>query len=126
DVVLARLLRAAPSARLAQDRLRCASLTERLENAVRRQLTNHKGRLALAARALDNLSPLATLQRGYAIVTRADAGEAGGVVYDAAALSPGERIRARFHQGSIDAVVDSITTDTSPGTADDGSEKESS
>ncbi len=53
------------------------------------------------------MSPLATLDRGYAIV--ADA--AGKVVLDAAALRPGDRISARLARGRIAAEVLSVVRD---------------
>ena len=58
-------------------------------------------RLALAQRALHAVSPLATLSRGFAIVTRAD----GSVLTDAAAVAPGEQIEARLARGSLAARV---------------------
>ena len=49
------------------------------------------------ARALDTLSPLATLGRGYAIVRRTD----GAVVTEAASAAVGERLQARLAKGSL-------------------------
>ena len=53
---------------------------------------------------LHAVSPLATLDRGYAIV--ADA--AGHVVTEAAALKPGAEIEARLARGSVRAKVTSV------------------
>jgi len=58
-------------------------------------------RLARAAGALDALSPLAVLQRGYAVV----ADEAGRVVTDTGAVAPGDRIHARLRRGTLLATV---------------------
>jgi exodeoxyribonuclease VII large subunit len=58
-------------------------------------------RLARAAGALDALSPLAVLQRGYAVVTD----EAGAVVTDAHALAVGSTIHARLRKGTLLATV---------------------
>ncbi len=58
-------------------------------------------RLARAAGALDALSPLAVLQRGYAVVTDA----AGTVVTDARALEPGDTIQAKLRSGTLLATV---------------------
>jgi len=58
-------------------------------------------RLALAQRGLDAVSPLATLTRGFAIVTRAD----GAVLTDAGCVSPGESIEARLARGTLTARV---------------------
>jgi exodeoxyribonuclease VII large subunit len=48
------------------------------------------------------LSPLRTLERGYAIVF---APTDGKVVRDAASLSPGDQIRIQFSRGKARAVV---------------------
>jgi len=47
------------------------------------------------------VSPLATLERGYAIVTDAD----GKVLRDSAVLQPGDRITARLARGRAEADV---------------------
>jgi exodeoxyribonuclease VII large subunit len=72
---------------------------------VRRRLDMHGRRLSVAARTLDAVSPLATLQRGYAIVTDAS----GAVITDVQALQPGDAIRARVARGVVDARVEHIT-----------------
>jgi exodeoxyribonuclease VII large subunit len=48
------------------------------------------------------VSPLATLDRGYAIVSRA---EDGGLLRDTAAAPIGTRIVARLGRGRLEAVV---------------------
>jgi exodeoxyribonuclease VII large subunit len=52
-------------------------------------------------RALEALSPLAILERGYALVFDA----AGQLVKDAAQVKTGEEISARLAHGEIRAVV---------------------
>jgi exodeoxyribonuclease VII large subunit len=47
------------------------------------------------------VSPLATLARGFAIVTRAD----GTLVTEAATVAPGEAIEARVARGTLTARV---------------------
>ena len=61
-------------------------------------------RLQLAQRGLRLVSPLATLERGYAIVTNA----AGAAVIDAAQLHEREEVQLRFARGSAAANVTSI------------------
>jgi len=57
-------------------------------------------RLARAAGALNALSPLAVLERGYAVVT------AGGqVVRDVAQVEPGAELAVRLHAGTLRARV---------------------
>jgi exodeoxyribonuclease VII large subunit len=97
----ARLERNSPRHLLATCRARYEALQSRLRaNAVHR-LATAGHRMALAQRALGSVSPLGTLDRGFAIVTRAD----GVVLTDAAAVAPGEQIHARLATGSLEAVV---------------------
>jgi exodeoxyribonuclease VII large subunit len=71
-----------------------ASLTRKLERL--------RSRLAVTVRTLDAVSPLATLQRGYAIVTD----PSGHVVTESAKVNAGDRIVARVAQGTIEARVE--------------------
>ena len=52
---------------------------------------------------LGSLSPLGTLQRGYAVVRRSDSGE---VVRRARQVRTGDRIDVRVHEGGFHASVD--------------------
>ncbi len=97
------LQRRSPAPRLATARQRCAELDRRLAAAARGALERRGARLATLARALEALGPQATLERGYAIVTRE---RDGALVREAAALEPGERIRARVARGSLRARVE--------------------
>lgn len=62
-----------------------------------------------------SLSPLATLERGYAVVQRAD----GAVVTDASTLAAGDAVTATLAAGRLDATVDSVTAAPSPDSAKD-------
>ena len=95
------LLRASPASRVAALGLRLESSRRALTGAIRNRVGESRRRLELAARALHTVSPLATLDRGYAIVT--DAG--GQVLRDCASLRPGDRITARLARGSAEAEV---------------------
>jgi exodeoxyribonuclease VII large subunit len=57
-----------------------------------------------SAAKLVALSPVQTLERGYAIVRT----ESGDVVASATALSPGERIDVTLAQGGLDARVEEV------------------
>jgi exodeoxyribonuclease VII large subunit len=58
--------------------------------------------LRLAVRTLDSVSPLATLDRGYAIVSD---DETGAILTDAAKIKPGSDIRAQLAHGMLQATV---------------------
>ncbi len=101
----ARLAPTNPAARVAMLEARVASVAQRLQHVITLRLTALSQRLQAAARALDTVSPLATLERGFAIVTH---GAAGAVVTDASVLEPGEPIEARVRRGHIRATVTSV------------------
>lgn len=58
-------------------------------------------RLARAAGALDALSPLSVLQRGYAVVTTGE----GKVIVDASTLTVGDALDVRFRRGTASVTV---------------------
>jgi len=95
------LMRASPALRLAALRLRLDAAGRNLSRAVASRLVDRRQRLELAVRALNTVSPLATLDRGYAIVADAH----GKVLQDAAALGPGDRVTARLARGRFTAEV---------------------
>jgi len=102
------LLRASPALRVAALALRLGSARRALASAARRRIGECRQRFELAARTLHTASPLATLERGYAIVSDAS----GRVVQDAAALRPGDRVTARLARGRIAAeVVEALPDD---------------
>jgi exodeoxyribonuclease VII large subunit len=98
----AELAAASPAARVAALGQRAAHAATRLAPSLRSGIALAGARLHAALRALHATSPLATLGRGYAIVTRkAD----GAVLYDAAAAPPGTEIEARLARGTLAARV---------------------
>jgi len=94
----ARLERCSPLGRLRACQLDCRHLHERLRQAVAQQLARRRTQLAHLARALHALSPLATLDRGYAIVRHA---ATGAILRTARAVAPGELIEARLARGRL-------------------------
>ncbi len=104
---LARLVRHSPEHRVREYRVRHASLAERLAHAAQRRLSDAAHRLDLAQRALNAVSPLATLTRGFAIVTRA---ADGAVLTEADSIGAGEEIEARLAHGRVRARVTGKTS----------------
>jgi exodeoxyribonuclease VII large subunit len=98
----ARLARRAPTALLRELHLRELSLRARLEQAMTRRLASASSRFAVARGALAAVSPLATLDRGYAIVTRT--GD-GGLVRSADQVAVGDEVEARVGRGRLRARV---------------------
>lgn len=97
------LVAANPRARVAAMSERSQRNGERLQHAIGARMDRLNRRVSLAARALRSLSPLATLERGYAIVSRLDDGT---LVRRAASVERGAGIDVRLGQGSLTATVD--------------------
>ncbi len=83
------------------------ALAQRLEYCINIQLSKYREKLAVLARALETVSPLATLQRGYSITL---AGKNGAIVTDSRQLKPGDALETRLASGRIISTV----TETEP------------
>jgi exodeoxyribonuclease VII large subunit len=94
-----------PSSRMTQQSLRLSNLDQRLIRAWRQAAHSRRERLLPLVRTLNAVSPLATLERGYAIVS----GEQGDILRDAAAVKPGTYIEARLARGKLRAKVQGST-----------------
>jgi exodeoxyribonuclease VII large subunit len=96
-----RLGRQDMTASIAITHRRLQSVIQRLQRS-RIQISNRwQSRLDRASARLEALSPLAVLSRGYAIVYAAD----GTLLRSAAETTPGQTIRARLAQGTLEAEV---------------------
>lgn len=100
----ARLERHTPLHRVQALQTRQQELQRRLRQGVLLHLDRLDRRLAQAAHALDTVSPLATLSRGYAILTTTD----GRVLRAAAQTAPGQQVQARLGQGRLLCRVEGI------------------
>jgi exodeoxyribonuclease VII large subunit len=95
---------ASPAHRLMRTRERWRTAQGDLRRALLRHVDRTRQRLTLASRTLSSLSPLATLERGYAIVTDG----AGKVLTDSSAVARGASIDVRLARGGLAATVDEI------------------
>ncbi|MDX9741109.1 MAG: exodeoxyribonuclease VII large subunit [Gammaproteobacteria bacterium] len=93
----ARLLRHSPLPAIRSACNRAAAQHRHLLAAMYARLERLRGRLEHRAGALEALSPLATLARGYAVVRQDD----GRVLVDARNAAIGEEIDARLARGSL-------------------------
>ncbi|MES2490576.1 MAG: exodeoxyribonuclease VII large subunit [Pseudomonadota bacterium] len=98
-----RLLAAQPASTIRLTRERTDSLQVRLASALQLRLQKQNSALNSAESLLRSLSPLAVLDRGYAIARNA----AGEVITDASALKPGETLDVRLARGRVEAEVKS-------------------
>ncbi len=90
--------------RALRQRPRLTSLWQRLQVGGRGRVAAAAHRLELAMRGLQTVSPLATLERGYAIVEDAATGK---LLLSAADTAPGTDVRARLSKGELIATVKS-------------------
>jgi exodeoxyribonuclease VII large subunit len=74
---------------------------QRLSGAVQQRLRKWHQAFARIAHTLDALSPLAVLERGYAICLAPD----GRVLRSADAVEVDQTVKVRLHQGSLSARV---------------------
>ena len=102
-----RLLQRSPAIGVQQSIQRLATLQQRLSGSGTSAVDRLNVRLRLAARALDAVSPLATLDRGYAIVSDE---ETGAILTDAAKIKTGSGIRAQLAHGTLQATVNEVDT----------------
>ncbi len=103
----ARLSALSPAQRLSYLRGELGQCRLRLEQAMRNRLQREAARLQPVLRALHAVSPLATLERGYAIVSDSRA----RILRDAGAARIGDRVAARLARGRLLCTVEAIDID---------------
>lgn len=79
---------------------RCQNLEQRFKISYQHMLSQNQQKLRQLMRALDGVSPLSTLNRGYAIVMKEDK-----ILRDIEEVVVGEKINARLAQGVLHCVV---------------------
>lgn len=97
----ARLHRQAPTVRLAAANRRLDDASRRMDVLAERLVGGRRQRVERASLGLSALSPLAVLNRGYAIVYA----ESGTILRNASEVSPDQLIHARLGDGTIYARV---------------------
>ena len=90
------------------------NLVARRDQAVQRRMDHLRETMARRTGALDALSPLATLARGYSLAQRE---KDGLIVRSSDQLAVGDRLRLRLHRGSAGCLVETVE----PAVADQGS-----
>ncbi|WP_304639085.1 exodeoxyribonuclease VII large subunit [Pseudomonas sp.] len=103
----ARLQSRHPGQAIAVLRQRLQQLAQRLPQAATRQLLQRRTQFQAATHALQLVSPLATLARGYSILLD----ERGRALRSIREVQPGQRLEARLADGSIDLRVETEPTE---------------
>lgn len=101
DLLVLNLHKNEPQQLLVSQRAIYMQLNLRLKQAMLRQLELHRTQLATYSAKLNTASPLATLARGYSIVTNLN----GNVVTRAEQTQKGELLEVQLSEGSIKAEV---------------------
>lgn len=94
-----------PTGYIDQKRQLLDSISNSLLSREERSVGAKRQEFIRLAAALDALSPLKVLGRGYAMTTD----ESGKAVSSAAAVKPGDRLRVSMSDGSVDCVAEKVT-----------------
>ena len=105
QLATSQLVRIRPMERIQGLQTEVNQISNTLAVSVRSSLEKLDAVLHQRVATLRAVSPLATLERGYAVVTKPDGTVWGEIVSDIETISPGEEINAHVHGGTIDAVV---------------------
>ena len=81
------------------------ALGQRLPNQVMKVVKRDAERITHLKKLLSSLGPLATLERGYAIVTDPN----GKVITRSQATNVGDQVSVRLHQGGLNTIVSEVT-----------------
>ncbi|MEE8428232.1 MAG: exodeoxyribonuclease VII large subunit [Gammaproteobacteria bacterium] len=98
----ARLHRHVPQHRILQLQTRFSGVRRRLQAAIHHEIKHRRQLLVSTTRALDAISPLATLARGYAIMTGVPGGR---VLRSTEGVGPGDQVQARLAKGTLICTV---------------------
>ena len=96
-----KLTHLSPQRRLDTDRQRVDGLLMRLETAVSRRVEREENRIGVMVARLTAVSPLATLERGYAIVKD----ENGRVLHSVKTITPAASLTIQLKDGEFGATV---------------------
>jgi len=99
------LLQQSPALSVQRSIAHLAELQQRLATSMRSLVSDADHRIALLGRGLHSVSPLATLERGYAVLQDANTGK---VLLHADEVNIGNEIRARLSKGELVATVKKV------------------
>ena len=106
--VSSKLMALSPALSVQQSIANLQQLRQRLATPVQNLISDAGHKIALLGRALNSVSPLATLDRGYAIVK---AGDSGKVLLSTSEVKVGDDIRAHLSRGEFVATVKKVIGD---------------
>jgi len=95
-----RLAKLHPGARIARERRELDALSTRMTAAIVRRLQHRRAELGRLGAEIAALSPLAVLDRGYAMVRKQ-----GAIIRDASQVKSGDHVEIRLAKGVVEAEV---------------------
>lgn len=108
ETEIARLWQSSPMLAIRRNQQQQTNLSERLIIATSNRLKEFNQRLLNVSQTLHAVSPLATLNRGYALVTERTSGK---VVRSTAQLKPGDKLMTQLAKGHFTSRVDGLFDD---------------
>ena len=105
QVLSSRLMAQSPSHLLHIAQQKSRGIYRQFNSVFTAHVEKKQQQLAALVRALDSVSPLATLHRGFAIVSKKESGQ---IIRKASQLQNGDKIIGRLDQGSFVADIESV------------------
>lgn len=107
-VLQEKLLTLHPKQAINMRQQRLGYLAHQLKQGAEQLLQTKQSRFGQATSTLNAVSPLATLERGYAIVSNATT---GNILRDAHQVKAGDNVQARLHSGKLQCTVNDVEYD---------------
>ncbi len=101
NALFQRLRQSTPATLIAQLATRRQHVSQRLCSAAQRRVDREEARLKRHCTALDGVSPLATLARGYSITRSSD----GDLIKDASQVKVGDALHTTLAEGTVESEV---------------------
>ena len=108
EIKTARLWQHSPASVIRRSQEKHKYLNERLINSIQYRLKQHKQQILAISQTLNAVSPLATLNRGYALVSEAATGK---IIRSAGQVKVGDGLTIRLAKGTLKSTVDEIPDD---------------
>ena len=83
-------------------------LSHQLQQSISLTLRTKQSSFVQVTKTLNAVSPLATLERGYAIISDM---KTGNILRDASQINTGDKIKAKLYHGNIRCIVEEVEND---------------
>ena len=116
STLLIRFENQSPHARVREAKLKLMDLQKQMHRNIQFKLEQKQQSLQALVRTLDAISPLGTLQRGYAIASHSASGQ---ILLDSKQVAKGDPISIQLAKGQVSAIVSKKFSDKSSDTSSD-------